>query len=177
MRQQHRWIRQQLICCFIYIYTQAHHLPPTVREIGEWVGCPGMRSLQRALADLERQQYLTRQSHFRRSIVLTAKGITLAERWQLLVPVAWAVVEAPPAKPLHGNPSIPLFKIPPAQWPSVLQRVAQGESLRQIARSYHTSYEAVRRVLHAARKELMAGDGKPAAWNAETQEEWSQFPS
>jgi SOS-response transcriptional repressor LexA len=85
MRNQHRWVRQQLICCFIHTYTQAHHLPPTVREIGAWVGCPGMRSLQLALADLERQQYLARQSHAQRSIVLTAKGIVLAQRWQLLV--------------------------------------------------------------------------------------------
>src|SRR5689334_21608863 len=53
----------------------------------------------------------------------------------------------------HVNPPIPLFKIPPAQWPIVLQRVAQGESLRQIAKSYQTSYEAVRRVLNASRKE------------------------
>ena len=88
MRKQHRWIRQQLICCFIHTYTQVHQFPPTVREIGAWVGCPGMRSLQRALADLERQQYLTRQAHAQRSIDLTAKGIALAERWQLLVPVA-----------------------------------------------------------------------------------------
>lgn len=60
------------------------------------------------------------------------------------------------------NPPIPLFKIPPARLPSVLQCVAQGESLRQIARSYHTSYEAVHRVLNAARKELLAGEWKPA---------------
>ena len=42
-------------------------------------------------------------------------------------------------------------------------RVAAGESLRQIARSYHTSHEAVRRVLSAARKELVASQGEPAA--------------
>ena len=88
MRKQQSRIRQQLICCFIHTYTQAHHLPPTVREIGEWVGCPGMRSLQLALADLERQQYVTRDPHRRRSIGLTAKGIALAQRWQLLVPGA-----------------------------------------------------------------------------------------
>ena len=88
MRKHQRWIRQQLICCFIHTYTQAHHLPPTVREIGEWVGCPGMRSLQLALADLERQQYVTRDPHCQRSIALTAKGMALAQRWQLLVPVA-----------------------------------------------------------------------------------------
>ena len=90
MRKHQRWIRQQLICCFIHTYTQAHHLPPTVREIGEWVGCPGMRSLQQALADLEQQQYVRRDPHRRRSIVLTAKGIALAERWQLFIPVAVA---------------------------------------------------------------------------------------
>lgn len=44
----------------------------------------------------------------------------------------------------------------------VARRVAQGESLRQIARSYHTSYEAVRRVLNTARKDLLASQGEPA---------------
>ncbi len=39
----------------------------------------------------------------------------------------------------------------------MMQRVAQGESLRQIARSYHASCEAVRRVLNAARKDLLVG--------------------
>jgi hypothetical protein len=43
-----------------------------------------------ALADLERQQYLTRQPHSRRSIALTSNGIALAERWQLLVVVGRA---------------------------------------------------------------------------------------
>ena len=80
-------------------------------------------------------------------------------------------LEPPPAKPPHSNPPIPLFKIPPAQWPIVLQRVAQGESLRQIARSYHTSYEAVRRVLNAARKQLVVGDGDPSAVRADEGEQ------
>ena len=90
MRKQQRLVRQQLMCCFIHAYTQTHHLPPTVREIGEWVGCQGIRSIQIALTVLEQQQYLKRQPHSQRSIVLTAKGIALAQRWQLLVPVAGA---------------------------------------------------------------------------------------
>jgi hypothetical protein len=49
MRKQHRWTRQQLIWCFIHTYTQAHRFSPTVREIGAWVGCPGLRSRQLAL--------------------------------------------------------------------------------------------------------------------------------
>ena len=76
-----------------------------------------------------------------------------------------------PAKPKHVNPPIPLFKIPRSEWPQVARRVAQGESLRQIARSYHTSYEAVRRVLNAARKELVARQGE-AALPPEDEEEW-----
>jgi transposase len=56
-----------------------------------------------------------------------------------------------------------------------LQRVAQGESLRQIAKSYHTSHEAVRRVLNAARKELLVGEGAPSLLPAEDAEEcWKE---
>jgi len=84
-------------------------------------------------------------------------------------------LEAHPAKPPRINPPIPLFKIPSAQWPSVLQRFAQGESLRQIARSYHTSYETVRRVLSAARRELVAGGSELAGLHPEgTEEEFSK---
>lgn len=68
----------------------------------------------------------------------------------------------PSLEPKHVNPPIPLFKIPRSEWPQVARPVALGESLRQIARSYHTSHEAVRRVLNAARKELMAGEVAPS---------------
>ena len=53
----------------------------------------------------------------------------------------------------------------------MLKRVSQGESLRQIARSYHTSYEAVRRVLSAARKELVAGEGAQSMLHLENTKE------
>lgn len=80
-------------------------------------------------------------------------------------------LEPPPTKPPHGNPPIPLFNIPPAHWPIVLQRVAQGESLRQIARSYHTSYEAVHRVLNTARKNLLKDAGEQSTLNTENKEQ------
>lgn len=80
-----------------------------------------------------------------------------------------------PQKPKHVNPPIHLFKIPPAEWFIFLQRVAQGESLRQIARSYHTSHEAMRRVLSAARKELLVGEGAPSVLPTEDAEEcWKE---
>jgi uncharacterized protein (DUF433 family) len=46
----------------------------------------------------------------------------------------------------------PRWKIPPSEWGTVLQRVEQGEPLRQVAHEYGVSYEAVRRVLRAARR-------------------------
>ncbi len=52
----------------------------------------------------------------------------------------------------HFGPDKPQWKIPRSEWPSVLRRVEQGESLRQIAKEYGVSYEAVRRVIQAARR-------------------------
>ncbi len=55
---------------------------------------------------------------------------------------------------LPGHPHAvadPRWKIPPSAWSIVLQRVEQGEPLRPIARDYGVSYEAVRRVVRAAR--------------------------
>jgi hypothetical protein len=49
----------------------------------------------------------------------------------------------------HARPD-PRWKIPTSAWATVLQRAEQGEPLRQIARAYGVSYEAVRRVLRAA---------------------------
>lgn len=78
-------IPQQLICCFIHAYTHTHHFPPTVREIGAWVGFGGMRSLQLALASLEQHGYLERQRSTRRSLALTDQGLAVAARWQFIV--------------------------------------------------------------------------------------------
>jgi repressor LexA len=78
-------IQQQLICCAMSTYTQTHRFPPTVREIGAWVGFGGMRSLQLALASLEQQGYLKRHQHTRRSLVLTDQGLAVAARWQFIM--------------------------------------------------------------------------------------------
>ena len=51
----------------------------------------------------------------------------------------------------HAGPD-PRWKIPPTEWGTVLQRVEQGEPLRHIAHDYSVSYESVRRVLRAARR-------------------------
>ena len=46
----------------------------------------------------------------------------------------------------------PQWKTPPAEWPTVLRRIDQGESLRTVAGDYGVSYEAFRRVVRAARR-------------------------
>lgn len=78
-------IQQQLICCFLHTYTQTHRFPPTIREIGAWVGFGGMRSLQLALASLEQQGYLKRSRSTRRSVLLTDQGLAVAARWHFIV--------------------------------------------------------------------------------------------
>jgi len=51
------------------------------------------------------------------------------------------------------RPDHPQWKIPHAEWSRVLYRVGQGETYRQIASQYGVSYEAIRRVVKAARRE------------------------
>ena len=52
----------------------------------------------------------------------------------------------------HRGSEHPHWKIPPSEWPTVLHRVDQGESLRRIAAEYTVSYETIRRVIRAARQ-------------------------
>src|ERR1019366_3510494 len=59
--------------------------------------------------------------------------------------------DLPPLLQRRPGPDNPQWKIPSSEWPTVLRRVEQnGEPLRQVARDYGVSYEAVRRVVHAA---------------------------
>ncbi len=44
------------------------------------------------------------------------------------------------------------WKIPPTEWSMALRRVEQGEPLRTIAKDYTVSYEAIRRIIRAARR-------------------------
>jgi len=62
-----------------------------------------------------------------------------------------------PAPQRRPGPATPRRGIPRDQWPAVLHRIEQGDSLRQIANSYGVSYETVRRTLKAARKQGMEG--------------------
>jgi hypothetical protein len=61
----------------------------------------------------------------------------------------------PQSEPLlqrYPGSQVPKWKIPPSEWPTVVARIEQNhEPLRQVARDYGVSYEAIRRVLKAAR--------------------------
>jgi DNA-binding NarL/FixJ family response regulator len=51
------------------------------------------------------------------------------------------------------GPDKPRRGIPSEQWPEVLRRVEQGDTLRQVAHDYGVSHETVRRTVKAARKQ------------------------
>ena len=63
----------------------------------------------------------------------------------------------PPHQQRRPGPDTPRRGIPRDQWPDVLHRIEQGNSLRQIAKSYGVSYETVRRTVKAARQHGMEG--------------------
>jgi DNA invertase Pin-like site-specific DNA recombinase len=63
-----------------------------------------------------------------------------------------------PKKQRRPGPKNPKYGIPREQWPDVIRRVEQGESLRQVGKDYNVSYETIRRVLKAARKQQEKGD-------------------
>jgi DNA invertase Pin-like site-specific DNA recombinase len=69
----------------------------------------------------------------------------------------YELLDSPEPSPLpqrRPGPDNPQWKIPPSEWPTVLRRVEQNhEPLRQVAKTYGVSYEAVRRVLRAARRQ------------------------
>jgi hypothetical protein len=65
-----------------------------------------------------------------------------------------SALDLPMLLSLPGHPQTvpaPRWKIPLSEWRTVVERVEQGEPLRQVAHDYGVSYEAVRRVLRAAR--------------------------
>lgn len=55
--------------------------------------------------------------------------------------------------PRQDNGEKPPRGIPRHSWPDVLARTEQGDSLRQIAGDYDVSYETVRRVIQAMRRQ------------------------
>lgn len=57
-----------------------------------------------------------------------------------------------------NDPTNPRWKIPASEWLRVRQRIEQGETLRPVARDYGVSYEAVRRVVRAARCQFGNGE-------------------
>ncbi len=62
------------------------------------------------------------------------------------------VVVGKPHRQPANDPNNTQWKIPLSEWGTLLRR-AEHEPLRQIARDYNVSYEAVRRVIRAARKQ------------------------
>jgi len=62
-----------------------------------------------------------------------------------------------PRKQRRPGPANPHYAIPSEQWPDVLSLIEHGESLRHVASKYNVSYETVRRVIAAIRKQQNEG--------------------
>jgi site-specific DNA recombinase len=57
----------------------------------------------------------------------------------------------------HPGPAKPCYEIPAEEWPTVLRRVIENqEPLRKVADDYGVSYETIRRIVIAARKQEKA---------------------
>ncbi|HZS78685.1 MAG TPA: hypothetical protein VFA41_18885 [Ktedonobacteraceae bacterium] len=65
--------------------------------------------------------------------------------------------QRPRSSQRRPGPKNPRYGISPEQWPDVLHRIEQGETLRQIAKDYSVSYETIRRTIRAARKRQQQG--------------------
>src|SRR5262249_379753 len=66
----------------------------------------------------------------------------------------YPLYETEPSVQRHPGPDDPHWKIPLSEWSTVLRRVEQNhEPLRQVARHYKVSHEAVRRFLRDTRNQ------------------------
>ena len=70
------------------------------------------------------------------------------------------------------GPDNPRWKLPPSEWPKIVERVDQGESLQQIAVSYGVTYPVVRKAEKLARLGLnLPPRARPSQWKI-PEEEW-----
>jgi hypothetical protein len=53
----------------------------------------------------------------------------------------------------------PRYGVPRSEWPTILRRVEQGESLRRVAQDYHVSYQTIHRIVQTGRKQ--GEEGQP----------------
>ncbi len=65
----------------------------------------------------------------------------------------------------QAGPINPRWKLPPAEWPRIVERVEQGESLREIAASYGVTYPVARKAEKLARLGLkLPPRPRPSQW-------------
>ncbi|HEY0753932.1 MAG TPA: helix-turn-helix domain-containing protein [Ktedonobacteraceae bacterium] len=66
-------------------------------------------------------------------------------------------VFSPQTKQRRPGPVNPPYAIPRDQWPNVMRRVEQGETYRQIAQDYQTSYQSIYRLVKKLRNQHVQG--------------------
>ena len=79
-------------------------------------------------------------------------------RLQEYVAQEQTAISLPLATPRHPGPKKLRQSIPPTEWPNILRSVFENqEPLRKVADDYGVSYETIRRIVIAARKQGNAG--------------------
>jgi len=99
------------------------------------------------------------------SLLLVQKNRQLMNDLPLVAPLALsqdnALIQRDQSAPLPSEcptqrrpgPAHPNYAIPQDKWPDILRRVDQGDSYRQIAQIYQTSYQSVYRMIQKLRKQ------------------------
>jgi hypothetical protein len=77
-------------------------------------------------------------------------------------PISFVSETSQPRKQRRPGPANPSYAIPRSEWPTILRRVEQGESYRQIAQGYtvqgrNVSYQSIYRIIQALRKQQTGG--------------------
>ena len=60
-------------------------------------------------------------------------------------PEHWHSPSSETRKQRRPGPATPTYAIPRSEWPTILERIKQGESYRLIVQDYHTSYQLTSR--------------------------------
>jgi transposase len=84
----------------------------------------------------------------------TSRTVVRPERFQPVTP--------PQCQP---GPTNPRWKLPPSEWPTIVERTDRGESLLQIAKEYGVSYPVVRKAEKLARLGMnLPPRPRPSQW-------------
>lgn len=103
--------RHKKILNYMYDYTKEKGFPPTVREIGEYIGLSSSSSIHAHLKQLEKKGYLYKDPSKNRAIEITKAGREFAEIQDKMMPLVGVVTAGSPILAVETTEDY--FPIPP----------------------------------------------------------------